>query len=154
MKIKNITITDIGGIQSLSLDFDDRMNIISGPNSIGKTTVLECIGHIFSNGNTQILKKRAGTISGRVSGHVLIDGKEYDTALKIDTFEPSKISSLLTLYQYSDKLLVLKSARTWGYQSLTAIHPDKTRTIGNNSQYAQHGINSTEVKAWLVNRFL
>lgn len=48
MKIKQIKITCVGGIDDLVLTFDDHMNIISGPNGIGKTTILESVAQAFA----------------------------------------------------------------------------------------------------------
>jgi len=45
MKVKSIEINGIGGIGSLKIDFNERMNFICGPNGIGKTTLLECVAH-------------------------------------------------------------------------------------------------------------
>jgi predicted ATPase len=43
MKLNTLTIRNFRGIQSISVDFDKRANVIVGPNAIGKTTVLEAI---------------------------------------------------------------------------------------------------------------
>ena len=41
MKINTLTIEGIGGIEDLKLELNENMNIICGPNGIGKTTILE-----------------------------------------------------------------------------------------------------------------
>ena len=54
MKIQSLEINGIGGISYLDLSFDNQMNIICGPNGIGKTTILECLAHCFSQHGTNI----------------------------------------------------------------------------------------------------
>ncbi|EAM6242836.1 recombinase RecF, partial [Salmonella enterica] len=41
MKIQKIDIKDVGGIKRAIINFDASMNIICGPNGIGKTTILD-----------------------------------------------------------------------------------------------------------------
>ena len=50
MRIKKLNLEGVGGIQSIALTFHDNMNLLCGPNGIGKTTILESIAHIFSHG--------------------------------------------------------------------------------------------------------
>jgi len=51
MKIKEIYIRNIGGIRDLHIKFNESMNILCGPNSIGKTTILESISTMFVFGS-------------------------------------------------------------------------------------------------------
>ena len=60
MRVKKVKIEGVGGIESLSLELHANMNLVCGPNGIGKTTLLEVISHVFFNGNTQILKRNVG----------------------------------------------------------------------------------------------
>lgn len=58
MKMKSLSISGIGGIEDLVLNFNSNMNIICGPNGIGKTTILECIAQSFTfNSLTYVRKK-------------------------------------------------------------------------------------------------
>jgi recombinational DNA repair ATPase RecF len=54
MKIKEINISGIGCIHNLHLEFNDKMNIICGPNGIGKTTIIESVASMFMFGKTTI----------------------------------------------------------------------------------------------------
>ena len=54
MKIKEINIGGIGCIHNLHLEFNDKMNIICGPNGIGKTTIIESVASMFMFGKTTI----------------------------------------------------------------------------------------------------
>jgi predicted ATP-dependent endonuclease of OLD family len=66
MRIDKLKIEGVGGIKSLDLSFNDRMNLLCGPNGIGKTTILESIAHIFSNGDTNILKRNVVNTNTRL----------------------------------------------------------------------------------------
>lgn len=58
LKLKSLEIKDIGGISYLNIEnIHSQMNIICGPNGIGKTTILDCIGHTFTNNHSAIIKK-------------------------------------------------------------------------------------------------
>lgn len=43
MHIKNLAIKNFRALEDIHVDFDNRVNVIVGPNAIGKTTVLEAI---------------------------------------------------------------------------------------------------------------
>ncbi len=43
MKLIKLSVKNFRGLQSITVDFDSRANVIVGPNAIGKTTVLEAI---------------------------------------------------------------------------------------------------------------
>ena len=75
MKIKEIDIKGVGGIQNLHLNFNDSMNILCGPNSVGKTTVLESIATMFIF-SKPIVKRNALCESGEISSVVLVDKEE------------------------------------------------------------------------------
>ncbi|ELB3476995.1 AAA family ATPase, partial [Escherichia coli] len=57
MKIQKIDIKDIGGIKRAIINFDSSMNIICGPNGIGKTTILDSVAHSFISTNSYVLKR-------------------------------------------------------------------------------------------------
>lgn len=43
MHLKSLTIRNFRGLEDIQVEFDNRVNVIVGPNAIGKTTVLEAI---------------------------------------------------------------------------------------------------------------
>lgn len=47
MKVTELTLKEIAGIKSANIRFDDQMNIICGPNGIGKTTIINSLSHLF-----------------------------------------------------------------------------------------------------------
>lgn len=70
MIIKHIDIIGIGGIRELHLDFNDRMNILCGPNSIGKTTIIESVATMFMHGQPSV-KRNVAFESGQIHAIVV-----------------------------------------------------------------------------------
>lgn len=154
MKVKSIEIRGIGGIESLDIDFNERMNFICGPNGIGKTTLLECVAHSFSFSRTNILKRNVSSDQGSFRSIIEVDGKDAQSNISIVDFDPSKPSHVNGLRQHSLKLLSLKVTRTFGYQPLDAVGKDVNKNVDTSYQEAMKGVNVNEVKNWFVNRYL
>lgn len=47
MKVIELTLKEIAGIKFANIKFDNNMNIICGPNGIGKTTIINSLSHCF-----------------------------------------------------------------------------------------------------------
>lgn len=154
MKVTSITINGIGGIKNLTIDFDDHMNFICGPNGIGKTTILECVAHAFTYQQTNILKRNVLSNSGQCIASVDIDGNKLISNISIADFDPSKKSSITGLHQYSKYLLSLKVTRTFQYSALNAVGKDIEKNAPQIYEEAKSGVNVNEVKNWFVNRHL
>jgi len=154
MKIRSIDIKGIGGISNLVIDFDDQMNLICGPNGVGKTTVLECVAHSFSASNTRILKRNVLRDSGSFEAVVEIEGEEKHSKIDITEFDPTTNSNITGLHQFAKYLLSLKVTRTFEYQLLNAVSRDNSKNEGQLFQEAMSGVNVQEVKNWFVNRHL
>jgi predicted ATP-binding protein involved in virulence len=154
MKVKSIEINGIGGIGSLKIDFNERMNFICGPNGIGKTTLLECVAHSFSASNTNILKRNVSADQGSFKAAIEIDGGDIQSNITIAEFDPNKPSNISGLHQHSPKLLSLKVSRTFQYQPLNAVGKDVDKNTNTSYQEAMSGVNVNEVKNWFVNRYL
>ncbi len=154
MKVESIRIEGIGGIKDLTLDFNDHMNLICGPNGIGKTTVLECVAHTFSHAQTNILKRNIACQNGHFSAKVKINDEVIDSNVIIDDFDPDKKSNIRGLHQHAKFLLSLKVNRTFQYQLLNAVSKDILKEVHQIYEEAKTGVNITEVKNWFVNRFL
>jgi len=55
MKISNLKLTNFRNHSKLSLDFDEKLTLITGDNGSGKSTILEAI-HMLSTGRTKMSK--------------------------------------------------------------------------------------------------
>lgn len=155
MKIKQIQISSVGGIDDLLLIFDDHMNIISGPNGIGKTTILESVAHAFAGYESNLLKRMVGSERGSVTTYVdLGNGEIEKQTYQISQFSPRKTENTQPIEHYIKQLISLKVARTFTYVALDAVSRDADRDMYNTSISNKHGVNLTEVKSWFVNRYL
>lgn len=158
MKVKGISIEGVGGIEELTLVPHDTMNIICGPNGIGKTTVLEVISHAFSVGRTNILKRHAKSLKSLVkvtydSNRKGLFGPEEHT-LTFDTFIPDVQTEIQGRGNLSNYVLSLKTARTFQYTALKSVERDKAKNDNVLWNEAILGISLADVKNWFVNRYL
>lgn len=140
------------------MDFNDNVNIICGPNSIGKTTILECIGHCFGVNETKVLKRNAKSQTGEIS--IFLDPKHVtDTkykgnpySIKINTFTPEEDDRPVTLCNDSNKIIFLKTNRGFGYQNLDYVKKDNTHTWIDCANQIESGVSILEAKEWFINR--
>lgn len=155
MKIKSLEIENIGGITNLNLKFDESMNIICGPNGVGKTTILECVAHAFIQHGSSLLKRKANSTTGRFNSEISYEEKIFSTKAEVTNFE-AKTSS--TYYNgradYSKYLISLKTNRTIHYQNIDAIGTDKEKDTNLTQHEAHSGSNIAETKGWFLNRVL
>ncbi|MDF0694867.1 AAA family ATPase [Aquirufa ecclesiirivi] len=154
MKINNLNIEGVGGIKQLNLNFNDRMNLLCGPNGIGKTTILESIAHIFSNGDTNILKRNVASEISKISAEIDICGKVENKEIQFDTFIPETKIRFNGFHLRTSGLIVLKTTRTFQYQALQSVSKDSLKEDFILWNDAINGINLTDIKNWFVNRYL
>ncbi len=159
MQINKIDIKDIGGIPSLSLEFSPRMNIICGPNGVGKTTILEAISHIFTGyTNSALLKKRFASEVGTVHFEIedlqrqYVENKSYDVGvyLPLETFYAGREE----VENDTKKLLSFKVSRVFQYKELTSINRDPNLEYHHIWDANLMGVDNYNFKDWFVNRYL
>jgi predicted ATP-binding protein involved in virulence len=154
MKINKLKIEGVGGIKLLNLYFNDRMNLLCGPNGIGKTTILESIAHIFSNGDTNILKRNVASEISKISAEIDINGTVENKEIQFDTFIPETTTRVTGFHLLTSGLISLKTTRTFQYQSLQSVSKDSNKENHILWNDAINGINLTDIKNWFVNRYL
>lgn len=154
MKVLKIKIEGVGGIESLELNLHEKMNLICGPNGIGKTTVLEVISHVFFNGQTQILKRNVGAERSIISVDIENNGQKESKNIEFNTFEPEKQTSISSFHQFASAVITFKTARIFNYQNLQSVSKDINKEQNNLWDEAKLGINLNEIKNWFVNRYL
>lgn len=155
MKIKNISIENIGGIEELNLEFNDKMNIICGTNGIGKTTILECISHFFVSNSISDLKRNAKSKIGNVKGKFNFDNRDIELDYKVEDFEPDRESYVSTkLYNNNKKIIVFNALRNFNYIKLNEIYRDEDRKTYHNQQLIHNGIDAESIKKWFCNRYM
>ncbi|MDA2780972.1 AAA family ATPase [Bacillus cereus group sp. Bc002] len=157
MKIDKLTINAIGGIDQLELSFNPGMNLICGPNGVGKTTILECISHSFTGISSKILKRNSNYESGNwtitVSNH---DHSEERTFTRT-RFHPTDQIEYPghTFQEHLLKILVFKSNRQLQHIEVEAIPKDPTQDeyqIANEMDSI--GTTPDNIKSWFLSRFV
>lgn len=154
MKIRDLNINGIGGISSISINFDQQMNIICGPNGIGKTTILECIAHLFAQSRTNVLKKNVNFQTGTINASLIESDQVLNKRLTIDHFIPTEGSFIDGLTRLSKKLITIKVNRNFSYQQIDAIARDTVYETHHLSEQVKFGADSQAVKNWFIHRHL
>lgn len=151
MKIESINIDGIGGIDNLDISFSPGMNIICGPNGIGKTTILECIAQSFTYNPLSYIRKKANRDSGSWKLSTT-KGDIYNIERK--NFHPSDDNGLnsLTGSQFARDIIYIKTQRSFDYITLKNISNDERAT--SDMRMLSEGINITDAKNWFVSRHL
>lgn len=151
-KITMLHIQGVGGIEDLTINFNDNMNIICGPNGIGKTTILECLAQTFSNHYNNLLRKKADHESGKWEVAIDTGEKFMVSKLNFHPDDPQAFAHPLSLgTQYASKIISIKTNRTFDYMPLHSISKD-AKNDGNSSLV--HGMGISDVKNWFVSRHL
>lgn len=156
MKINELEIINIGGIPKLRLDkFDPKMNIICGPNGIGKTTILDSIAHIFSHGFSNQIKRNVNSDIGSISS--LIQSDEINiisNKIDINAYDPYEQNGYNGLSHFSKKIIHFKTNRTFAYENLSAITKDEIVDISVSASVSMTGITHHNSKSWFINKYL
>lgn len=155
MKINNINISGVGGIQELELNFNEKFNVICGANGIGKTTVLNIIADAFC-GNGNLVKRNSNYREGRYSiKYNNFIGNEVVRNLSVREYNPN-ILDHNDRYSSEDTKFILYFTinRMIDYQDLKAIPKDPTRTNYEAGNLFVGGIRADDLKGWFENRFL
>lgn len=156
LKIKNITLEDIGPFGSLKLSFREGagITVICGGNGIGKTTILEAIAAPFSSSVSQRLKKRAGAKHGLINIQVSSGQNTVDASAKINAFDPTDTDWLNVLSVHARKLINVKTSRDIGYMRLEALSRDPVFNNDTAAQRLANGLSGYDIKQWFTNRYL
>lgn len=153
MKIKEIDIKGVGCICDLHLVFNERMNILCGPNGIGKTTVIESVATMFNNGEPTV-KRNVSSERGLIHAVIEVDGQVRENSIQILKFNPRESENVGSFFQEAIKLLSIKVGRNFSYSRLDAVPSDQSRDLGEVWNETRFGIRFEGVKGWFVNRFL
>ena len=153
MKIKEIDINGLGCIHNLHLEFNDNMNIICGPNGIGKTTIVESVASMFMYGKPTI-KRNVTDTNGSIHACVDVNGSIIEKTIEIKSFIPNESDNACSFSDCASKIISIKVGRNFEYSRLNAIPSDKDRNNSELWNEVREGVKFDEVKEWFVNRFL
>lgn len=154
MKINSIHIEGVGGVTDLTIPFHKQMNILCGPNGIGKTTVLECVAHCFTHGQTNILKRHVSKERSRVVGLLSDESEDMTVDMQFSQYEPNEAAQISGRHDKSAFLLSLKTTRTFTYLPLNSVSKDADKPVHVLWEESKNGVPVNDVKNWFVNRYL
>lgn len=156
MKINQLSLSAIGGIKNIKLNFNPKMNIICGPNGVGKSTILDSIASLFAYGASSGLTKHVAFDFGTIAGRLDHDGSEFQKNIIIKLYNPSSQPE----FHWEGKsehlkyLLYSKTNRIFNYASLTSISRDTVKADQEIWENSKSGIPTHDIKNWFVFRFL
>lgn len=151
MIIKKLDISGIGGIRELSLEFNDKFNVICGANGVGKTTIINIIADGFASGRSK-LKRNAKCDEGEYS-IVYFDGtRDIPFSKKTKSFDPREADYFLA-NDNAKYILRFDVNRNFEYIPLSQIQSDPKREKSQNSEIVVTGVGANDIKNWFVNRF-
>ncbi|AMN31750.1 AAA family ATPase [Clostridium perfringens] len=155
MKIKNIHLSGVGGIEHLELDFNSGLNLICGTNGIGKTTILEAISNAFTIRSSNNLKRNTNFEKGIID--LTFEDKdniEQKKTYEIKEFEAYKTDDIYKLSSDSFLILYFKTNRELDYKKVDGIKGDQPVSEVNAGNSINTGIQAEDAKSWLLNRQL
>lgn len=153
MKIKEIELKNIGCIRHLHLDFNENMNILCGPNGVGKTTIIESVASMFIYGHPTVKRNVAGDI-GSLHAKIEVDEHIKDKTIEIKKFNPLESENASSFSDLTSKIISIKISRNFGYSKLAAIPSDQSRDQPTLWNETISGVTFDGVKGWFVNRYL
>lgn len=155
MKLIDIEINQIGGVNHLLLNFSENMNIICGPNGIGKSTILESISFMFSRYGSKIKKNIRSVNDGDIHLKIHTDKDVLVLSANAGTFEPNN-----TVDNYNNHALDLRylirfnTTRHLDYSRLEHISIDPVRSESEISSQNNNSVLLYDIKGWLAKRYL
>ncbi len=152
MKLESLSIENVGCIQSLTLEnINPQLNVITGPNGVGKTTLLKAICSILTSVNSVNLKRNAQSKYGFIKGVLMNGVATLDKKQKIEQYSPDDSEN--TVGFFLGKLLIyIADNRDLNYVKLSNVPRDVIKPdVQYNREYSTY---PEQIKGWFVNRYL
>lgn len=151
LRVKHVQIQDVGGIRSLELPLNDGVNIICGPNGIGKSTIVESIiGSLIPF--SQRLARNVNSSTGHIKVQYLVEGVLSHMSRVIDSFADQR-QSPIGYTTWVKEIMFFRPNRLILYQILTAIQKQEFKSYNKIAQeYQNAGIALEPSKNWLAQR--
>jgi predicted ATP-binding protein involved in virulence len=154
LRLNSLLIEDIGGISKASIRFHPKMNVICGPNGVGKTTILDIIAHMSLVYSSQRLKKRVGATKGIAVGNFDLSGKTIPHQIEVTPFDPSETKHYQSENISPADILYLRNVRLFDWQKLQSISSDPKLEKHEIANRNVDGIPNADAKNWFANRYL
>lgn len=154
MKLQSINIENIGCIRSLSLEtLNPKMNVITGSNGVGKTTLLKSVCSILTSASKVNLKRNALSDNGIINGTLNDSEKIYECTQTIKAFTP-KDEVLGGGFGKGRQVIYLSDNREFEYKELSSVPKDFVHNDNHYTYGTLQGIDANKIKGWFVNRYL
>jgi predicted ATP-dependent endonuclease of OLD family len=151
LRVKNIRIENVNGIRLLELPLNDGVNIICGPNGIGKTTIVESIVGSLIPLN-QRLTRNVNYVFGQVATSIDFDNQLFNSIIRIDSYAGQN-HVYNNHHQFVRDVMFFRPNRLVLYQVLNAIQKQELKTYDRVAQeYQSAGIALEPSKNWLAHR--
>lgn len=154
MRLEDITINNIGCIKHLVLgNLNPTMNVVTGPNGVGKTTLLKSICSILTTPKSIHLTRNSRSEEGQILGSLYNGVTSVRKTQQIKAFAPDA-KDLDEGFNKVRNVIYISDNREFNYVKLGSIPRD---IIKSDYEYANNVINSInpeQIKGWFINRFL
>ncbi|UKY87391.1 AAA family ATPase [Elizabethkingia anophelis] len=158
MYISQIKIIGVSGIHELELKFNKKVNILCGPNGIGKTSILESIAHLFviSIFGSKVIKRNVIYDEAIIEANLDIEGSIVRQKINFNVFQPNLDAKCRGITDKIDSsyLISIKATRNFTYEELKSVSKDTPQEQFELSNLAAIGIKFQNIKQWFVNRYL
>ncbi|SEL43229.1 AAA family ATPase [Pacificibacter marinus] len=155
LRLTTLSIEDIGGISKASIGFHPKMNVICGPNGVGKTTILDIIVHMATIFHSQRLKKRVGAESGSATVEFVGSNGAAAHSIAVKHSDPAEKQHYTGGSISPSDILYLRNYRLFDWVKLGSISSDPdlkdASSVGGRNL---SGIPNGDSKNWFVNRYL
>jgi predicted ATP-dependent endonuclease of OLD family len=154
MRVERLTLSNIGGVTSTDISFAPGMNVVCGPNGIGKSTILDAIAHFFIRRQSRQIKRNVNSESGEAKIHIQEAGSALELSFSVSGYDPHLEGNFFQHNLDTRKLIYVRSNRSFDWTKLVSIAADPETNDYVLGERNIRGISVEDTKNWLVNRFL
>ncbi|GAA0736198.1 AAA family ATPase [Sphingomonas trueperi] len=150
-------LQQIGPYKDTRIVFSEGLNLICGPNGIGKTTILEALISPFGSAfEATKVKRNASSFdqAGRLVLNLESEGLERESEARITSSDPFNDEKIAFFSEYASGVINIRTNREISYLKSSSINADPNFASHQIGSRNIAGFNSSEIKGWLANRYL